>query len=273
MKRKAGPVWIDVTDGGDVAGRTSRLIELRRPAKLNCLSLAMLDELLIALEGWAAGPLILTGVGRSFCAGLDLQEVAGTEAGRPHLERLVRIYDWFLDTPVSTIVLARGHAAGGGAGLAACARRVIAAADFRVRIPGGSLARLAAVVVPICRLRTQGRAAARQTWLGCDLDAAAARRLGLVDEVIPAARLGALIRGARSGVIPPEWLAPARPNKHAVARARLELKKFLQAFPGKDSAVSRCHVSPRKAPVWNWSAGLRPGGSVLCSLRTPRSKP
>jgi len=236
MKRTAEPVWIDVTDVRDAGAGSSRIIELRRPAKLNCLGLAMLDELLIALEGCAAGQLILTGAGRSFCAGLDLQEIAGPDAGRGHLERLVRIYDWFLRTSIPTIALVMGHAAGGGAGLAACATTVIASADFRVHIPGGRLASLAAVVVPICKLRTQGKALAHQTWLGCDLDAGAACRLGLVDQVIPAARLEELIRSARGGMSPPEWLAAAKPKAKAVARAQMELEEFLRAFPGEDSA-------------------------------------
>jgi enoyl-CoA hydratase len=236
MKHTAEPVWIDVTDVSDVGAGKSRIIELRRPAKLNCLSLAMLDELLTALEGCAAKQLILTGAGRSFCAGLDLQEIAGPDAGRGHLERLVRIYDWFLRASIPTISLARGHAVGGGAGLAACARTVIASADFRIRIPGGRLASLAAVVIPICKLRTQGKALAHQGWLGCDLDAGAACRLGLVDQVIPTAGWEELIRSARCGMIPLEWRAAAKPNGKAAARARMELEEFLRAFPGEDSA-------------------------------------
>ena len=228
MKGTAEPVWIDVADVGDVGVGRSRIIELRRPAKLNCLSLAMLDELLAALEGCTAGRLILTGAGRAFCAGLDLREIAGPAAGRAHLERLVRVYDWFLRADIPTVVLARGHAAGGGAGLAACARTVIASTNFRVHIPGGRLAGLAAVVIPIFKLRTQGKAPASQAWLGCDLDAGAACRLGLVDQVIPAARLEELIRSARSGMIPPEWLAAAKPNGKAVVRARMELEEFLR---------------------------------------------
>jgi enoyl-CoA hydratase/carnithine racemase len=230
MKGRAEPRWIEVTDVNDVGGGITRIIELRRPAKLNCLSLAMLDELLTALESCAAGHLILTGAGRSFCTGLDLQEITGPDGGKAHLERLVRIYAWFLRASIPTLVLAKGHAAGGGAGLTACARTVVASADFRVRIPGGRLAGLAAVVIPIFKLRTQGKAPADHAWLGCDLDAKAAYRLGLVDRVIPPGLFEDLVSRARNGRIAPECFAAAKPNGEGVGRARIELDEFLRAW-------------------------------------------
>ena len=236
MNPAAAPAEIEVTDVANVAGGSARIIVLRKPAKLNCLSLAMLDRLLLALEGCAAELLILTGAGRSFCTGLDLREITSPTSGKAHLKRLVAVYQWFLRDRVPTVVLARGHAAGGGAGLAFCARTVIAAADFRVRIPGGRLAALAAVVIPICKVRAKGRAPARHAWLGSDFDAAEACRLGLVDQVVPAARLESLIRGARRGAIPPEWFAASKRDPKATAPLRTKLEEFLREFPGRPAA-------------------------------------
>ncbi len=66
------------------------VLTLNRPAAMNALSRALLRALADAVDALAADPavrvLILTGAGRSFCAGLDLKEIgagAGAIGGRP----------------------------------------------------------------------------------------------------------------------------------------------------------------------------------------------
>ena len=98
-----------------------RFIELHRPEKRNCLSLDMLGNLLLALQGSEGSSLVvLTGAGSSFCAGLDLGEIGYPDAtavsARAHLERLAAIYSWLLDAAIPSLVFAKGYAAGGGAG-------------------------------------------------------------------------------------------------------------------------------------------------------------
>lgn len=181
------------------AGQTDRLIELNRPEKLNCLSLDMLDGLLRALRGGKADRIILTGAGRAFCTGLDLEEVRTAEGAKRHLRRLTAIYRWLLRTDCATVVLARGYAVGGGAGLMACAKTVIVSTDFAFRLPGGPLARLASVVPPVCNLRTGGRTPGGSAWLGCDLDATEALRLGLVDLVVSPGEWSAWVESVRNG--------------------------------------------------------------------------
>ena len=53
-------------------------ITLNRPEKRNAISFALVDELLAALdeiERSSAQVVILTGAGKAFCAGLDLDEL------------------------------------------------------------------------------------------------------------------------------------------------------------------------------------------------------
>ena len=55
-------------------------ITLNRPEKRNAISHALVDELLAALdeiEQSAAQVVILTGAGKAFCAGMDLDELKG----------------------------------------------------------------------------------------------------------------------------------------------------------------------------------------------------
>jgi 2-(1,2-epoxy-1,2-dihydrophenyl)acetyl-CoA isomerase len=112
---------------GDVA-----TVTLNRPDRMNCLNTAMRSELLDALTRAPrdARAVILTGVGRGFCAGQDLGD-AGNAADL-NLERVLREeYDPLLklvyDCSVPIICAVNGAAAGAGANLALAADVVIAA--------------------------------------------------------------------------------------------------------------------------------------------------
>jgi enoyl-CoA hydratase/carnithine racemase len=60
------------------------VVTLNRPEKLNALSMELRRELVAALEELQRDPavrvLVLTGAGRAFCAGLDLNELSQTSA-------------------------------------------------------------------------------------------------------------------------------------------------------------------------------------------------
>ena len=220
------PIIITEYPGSD--GVLTRHVELHRPEKLNCLSLAMLDQLLTALATPSTERLVLTGAGRAFCSGLDLSEVAGPTGGRLHLQKLVAIYRQILSDRAPVTVLARGFAVGGGAGLVACAARAIVAEDFRFRLPGGALARLAAVVVPLCQLRAGTRLPATGAWLGCDLSATEARQLGLVDRVVPSIELDQML--ARLRLRQPLELSPSPTparNETAIQQLLADWETFL----------------------------------------------
>ena len=76
----------------EVRGRIG-LITLNDPEKRNAITLAMNDEIGSALDAWEAdegiGAVVLTGAGRGFCAGADLDDLmAGSNA-----EEMKAIYD------------------------------------------------------------------------------------------------------------------------------------------------------------------------------------
>ncbi len=115
-----------------------RLISINRPAVMNSLSAAVHAELLPALESAAADPsvraVILTGVGRAFCAGQDLSDPAmmtkpgevpdvGAVIERHYRPLTARIRSM----PVPVIAAVNGAAAGAGSSLALCCDIVIAA--------------------------------------------------------------------------------------------------------------------------------------------------
>jgi 2-(1,2-epoxy-1,2-dihydrophenyl)acetyl-CoA isomerase len=178
------------------------VLTLNRPDRLNALSPAMLDALLLALprlaEDASVGAVVLTGAGRAFCAGGDVKAMAegselpleSLEARAEGLRRRMEISRWLHEMPKPTLAMVRGPAAGAGLSLAlACDLRLagesarLGTAFARVGYPGdfgGSwfLTRLV------------GPARARELYFTAEiLDAGRALALGLVNRVVPEARL------------------------------------------------------------------------------------
>ncbi|OLB95502.1 MAG: enoyl-CoA hydratase [Candidatus Rokubacteria bacterium 13_1_40CM_68_15] len=178
------------------------VLTLNRPDRLNALSPAMLDALLEALPRLAAdadiGVVVLTGSGRGFCAGGDVKAMAeGREFGGDTLEdkaqalrARMEVSRWLHEMPKPTIAMVRGAAAGAGLSMAlACDLRVaadgarFATAFARVGYSGdfGGSYFLSQLV---------GTAKARELYFTADIvDAAQALALGLVNRVVPDARL------------------------------------------------------------------------------------
>jgi len=217
-------------------GGLTRLIELRRPEKRNCLSLKMLDALLFALStSGKADCIVLTGDRPSFCAGIDLKEIGGpdgvTEASvLNHLIRLVDIYRCLLTAETRTIVLAHGYAAGGGTGLLASAKNVIVSNDFQLKLPGDKLARFAAVALPVLKLRATIKPAQAEDWLGQVCDAATAKDLGLVDQIVSPERLDEIVGSVRRGSTAPEFRRFSLPTASALKEALVDLEQFLNSL-------------------------------------------
>ena len=111
-----------------------RVVTLNRPATLNAFTAALHGELLTALQAAAddAGvrAVVLTGAGRGFCAGQDLNDpaMAGNMDVGAVIDRFYRPLALRVRTmPVPVIAAVNGVAAGAGANLALCCDFVIAA--------------------------------------------------------------------------------------------------------------------------------------------------
>jgi enoyl-CoA hydratase len=173
------------------------IVTVDRPEALNALNGAVLKELTMAFEHLSmaadVGAIILTGSGdKAFVAGADIKEMARltgvemqrfSEAGR-------RLGDVLAACPKPVIAAINGFALGGGCELAmACDVRI--ASDRAVLgqpevnlgiIPGfGGSQRLPRLVGPGW--------AAELVLTGDRIDAATAERIGLVNRVVPHARL------------------------------------------------------------------------------------
>jgi enoyl-CoA hydratase/carnithine racemase len=107
-------------------------LALNRPEKRNALNAELCSDLTAALaeaeHDPEIGAILLTGYGKGFCAGMDLDEALTADAGMlaDVQERLFTAYAWLTKPLIAAV---QGAALAGGTGLAANAHIVIAAED------------------------------------------------------------------------------------------------------------------------------------------------
>ena len=190
-----------------------------RPEKLNALNGALVEALLEALDAAEADPevrvIALAGAGRAFCAGYDLTEEAGSEVGGPVMWRQSLAADVamtlrFLDSPKPVIAQIHGYALAGGLELAMACDLVVAADGTMVGEPE---IRYGSAPVTLLMPYLVGQKATRELLLTGDLvDADEARRIGIVNRVVPLDRLEAEVDALadRLARTPPEVMGPTK---------------------------------------------------------------
>ncbi len=177
------------------------IITLHRPEVHNAFNDLMLEEVLAVLEE-AAKPdvrlVAITGSGKSFCAGADLNWMRrvlkftydeNLEDSRKVSRCFYRLYS--LAKP--TIAMVNGAAIGGGVGLVAACDIAIAASKARFSLSEVKLGLVPACISPYV-LKKVGEGACRELFLsGERFDAERACQLGLVNEVVDADLLEAAV--------------------------------------------------------------------------------
>jgi enoyl-CoA hydratase/carnithine racemase len=176
------------------------LMTLNRPERMNAITFHMFDEMHAFCDAMIkdvdARVLIITGAGRGFCSGLDLDEAYTLPDMTPH-EMMLGQQHWagafqkFHELPQPVIAAVNGAAAGGGLGLALVADIRLAspeasfnAAFVRIGLSAGDVG--SSWSLP--RVVGLGRAA-EIMMTGRFLDAEEAERYGLVNRVVPADEL------------------------------------------------------------------------------------
>ncbi|MDA8061200.1 MAG: enoyl-CoA hydratase/isomerase family protein [Actinomycetota bacterium] len=184
---EAGGRLVDVSLEGEVA-----VVTLRRPEKLNAISVAMERDLRDALAGPEVGSsraVVVTGGERVFSSGADVTELAGRSPASvmAYYRDSGGVYEAVADLPQPTVSAISGYCLGGGLELALATDFRVAAADAIFGFPevgsgiipsSGGLLRL---------VRMVGTARARELVISRPrLDAPSAAGLGLLTEVVAA---------------------------------------------------------------------------------------
>jgi len=174
-----------------------RTVTLNRPGHRNALTPAMQSELIAALDDAAASPttrvLVLTGAGKAFCAGLDLEALMREPEAPPettNLElsgdayRFARILRALYELPIPTIAAVNGHAIAGGTGIATVCDFTLAVPTAKFGYSEVKIGFVPAVVSAYLTLQIGDKRARNLLLTGTLFDAPHAHSLGLVTELV-----------------------------------------------------------------------------------------
>jgi enoyl-CoA hydratase len=202
-------------------------LTLNRPEKLNAINVAMIEALAQALDRAEADDevrvVLLAGAGKAFSAGFDLDMETGSEgppsreAVRRALENDFRIIMRFWDSPKITIAAAHRYCLGSAMELAIACDLTIASDDC---LFGAPEVRFGSGIVAMLLPWLAGPKRAKQMLLSGDdrVSAAAAREMGLVNEVVAAEALIDAARARAERIATNDWLA-VKLTKQAINRS------------------------------------------------------
>lgn len=246
MTDEESPVLLQINGG--VAWVT-----MNRPEKLNALNADLKRRFVKVFETLAADDavkvVVLTGAGRAFSAGADLNEVHEREVFRRRRETVADPANIVRDFQKPVIALIRGYALGGGLEIATSCDIRIASDTASLGYPevrhgwlpagGGGTQTLPRIVGP-------GQAMLI-ALTGRRFDAAAALRMGLVEEVHPDAEVTEAVRALASEIAQHRLAALVlikaglRMAQEVGLRAGLTYERELSALayqlPAKEEAV------------------------------------
>ena len=208
-------------------------ITLARPEKRNALSPEIIRQLYDALAAAARDEqvrvVVLRAEGPDFCAGADLESLAGlvdagADAHRADARAFADLYLAMRTLPQPVIGSVHGRALGGGAGLVTACDIVIAGADTRIGYPEVRIGFVAAVVMAMLRAAVPEKAAFELAATGRIVNADEALRLGLVTRVVAAADADseALRLAAEIASLPAEAVAATKKIFHQVQGLSLQ---------------------------------------------------
>lgn len=171
---------IDLDQNGDIW-----TVTLNRPDKANALTEDMLEQLVATMcAAQEARAVILTGQGRVFSAGADLDAARAGLATSPLWEALSTAV---ADLPGVSIAALNGTLAGGAMGMALACDMRIAAPHAKFFYPVMKLGFLPQPSDPARMTRLIGPARTKLILMGGQkIDAQEAVQFGLIDRVIPA---------------------------------------------------------------------------------------
>jgi methylglutaconyl-CoA hydratase len=242
-------------------------LTLDRPESHNAMSAEMMDELSEAARRLGADPsvraVVLTGAGRSFCAGADLawmrqQFEAGAEERAAEARRLAEMLRALNQLPKPLIGRIQGQAYGGGLGLMAVCDVAIGADTCRFAFTEVRLGLIPATIGPYVAAR-MGEARARRVFFsGRRFDAEEAVELGLLARAVPPEHLDDAVEAELRPYL------DAAPGAVAAAKAQLRslgpridgetieesVRRLVETWEGDEAREGVGAFFGRRAPQW-----------------------
>ena len=242
-------------------------LTLNRPEKRNAISFDLIADLLAALRDVAKSEaivVILTGAGKAFCSGMDLENLKALLGRSPEenlkdSQTMVSLFRSLYEFPKITIAAVNGAAIAGGTGLALLCDFTLAVREAKF---GYTEARIGFVpaIVSTFLLRQVGEKQARDLLLtGRLFSAEEAERMGLIREVVPTERLMARARELAALLMENSPSSLRATKKLLNDHARGELDAQIEAAVRENAAIRttadfREGISSfleKRKPVWS----------------------
>ena len=200
-------------------------ITLNRPEIHNAFNETMIGELLELYQELGAMPnvrvVVITGEGKSFCAGADLNWMGGVikysyEQNLNESLQLAELFYTMYSLPKPTIAMVNGAAIGGGAGMVAVNDFVITSDRAKFSFSEVKLGLVPACISPYV-IRRVGENRSRELFLsGERIDAQKAFNFGFVNQVVPQEKLETTVKQQIDRLI------SSGPNALAICKDLLE---------------------------------------------------
>jgi methylglutaconyl-CoA hydratase len=241
-------------------------ITLNRPEKRNAISFELIDDLIRALNEVAESDsivLILTGAGKAFSSGMDLDNLKSLLGRSPEQnlqdsQTMVQLFRSLYEFPKVTIAAVNGAAIAGGTGLALLCDFTLAVPDAKFGYTEVRIGFVPAIVSTFL-LRQVGEKQARDLLLtGRIIGAEEAARMGLVNEIVPPENLMARAREL-AGLLMENSAASLRATKQLLTdHAKVELDAQIDSAVRENAAIRttadfREGISSfleKRKPVW-----------------------
>ena len=244
-------------------------ITLNRPQAKNAMSLALLRDLIAALDRAEADPgvrvVVVRGAEGNFSAGADIKDMADARARGDGAAAAIReisvafggMVSRFARSPKTIIVALEGAVMGGGFGLACAADIAIASHSVKFALPEATLGLLPAQIAPVLIERIGYSQAKRLTLTAARIGAEEAYRIGLVHAVtqdMDAAvenAIGEALRCAPEAAANSKrllWEARFAPSDSLVDYAA---DMFVEAAIGPEAAEGTAAFIGKRKPSWS----------------------
>jgi methylglutaconyl-CoA hydratase len=174
----------------DLTGHVAT-ITLNRPEKRNAMSAVMIAD---EIEKSHVRVGILTGAGKAFCSGMDLETLAAMAQHSPSenqedSRRMARLFRRIWSFPRPLIAAVNGVALAGGCGIATLCDFTLAVPEAKFGYTEVKIGFLPAIV-SVFLIRQIGEKRTRDLLLtGRIIDAAEAKEMGFINEIVPADKL------------------------------------------------------------------------------------
>jgi methylglutaconyl-CoA hydratase len=244
----------------------SAWITLNRPEVHNAFDDRLIVELTAALADLgaddAARAVVLTGSGRSFSAGADLNwmrrsSTYGEAENVADAKALASLMKTLHELPKPTVARVNGAALGGGAGLVACCDIAVASAEARFGTTEVRLGLIPAVIGPYVVAAIGLRQARRLMLTGERIAAAEAARIGLVHDVVLPERLDAAVAALLADLL--------KGGPGALAA----VKQLLRDLAGRPISAELVDDTARRIAALRTTAEAQEGVAAFLAKRQP----